>query len=212
MSDSSRNCECLERKHAEADAHAASIEALTHARDESVLLYRNQEYRANECQRRYVEAVTTTRVGVPNLARVAKARLGVNLPAVGGGELVVPLAPGTVVLAMAVVIVVMLAWIVKMASRRSRLASTEAKLRAAEADSHAAPRRDLRDGHGGGGERIGALQGRLRGGQGARQGRARRRDGGDEQAGDGDGGGGGGGEDGGCASGSRRGEVTQRRV
>ena len=132
--------ECLDRKHAEADAHAASIEALTQARDESVLLYRNQEYRANECQRRYVEAVTTTRVGVPNLAHLAKARLGLNVPAVastrvGGGELVVPLSPGTVVLAMTGVIVVMLAWIVKMASRRSRLASTEAKLRAAEADS-----------------------------------------------------------------------------
>ena len=76
----------------------ASIEALTTARDESVLLYRNQEYRANECQRRYIEAVTTTRVGVPNLARFANARLGVNLPAiaarrVGGGELVVPSRP-----------------------------------------------------------------------------------------------------------------------
>ena len=132
--------ECLERKHAEADAHAASIEALTTARDESVLLYRNQEYRANECQRRYIEAVTTTRVGVPNLARFANARLGVNLPAiaarrVGGGELVVPLSPGTVVLAMTGVIVVMLAWIARTAARRSRLASTEAKLRAAEADS-----------------------------------------------------------------------------
>ena len=131
--------ECLERKHAEADAHASSIEALTAARDESVLLYRNQEYRANECQRRYNEAVTTTRVGVPNLARVAKARLGVNLPAaarrVGGGELVVPLAPGTVVLAMAGVIVAMLAWIARNATRRSRLRATEAKLHAAEADS-----------------------------------------------------------------------------
>ena len=84
--------------------------------------------------------MTTTRVGVPNLARFANARLGVNLPAiaarrVGGGELVVPLSPGTVVLAMTGVIVVMLAWIVRTAARRSRLASTEAKLRAAEADS-----------------------------------------------------------------------------
>ena len=131
--------ECLERKHAEADAHARSVEALTIARDESVLLYRNQEYRASEIQKRYVEAVSTTRVGVPNLATFAKTRLGLDLPAsarrIGGGELVLPLAPSTVVVALLCAIVALLAWIGKLAADVSRHRAAERKLRATEKDA-----------------------------------------------------------------------------
>ena len=131
--------ECLERKHTEADAHARSVEALTVARDESVLLYRNQEYRASEIQKRYVEAVSTTRVGVPNLATFAKTRLRLDLPAsarrIGGGELVLPLAPSTVVVALLCAIVALLAWIGKLAADVSRHRAAERKLRATEKDA-----------------------------------------------------------------------------
>jgi hypothetical protein len=115
------------------------VEALTIARDESVLMYRNQEYRASEIQKRYVEAVSTTRVGVPNLATFAKTRLRLDLPAsarrIGGGELVLPLAPSTVVVALLCAIVALLAWIGKLAADVSRHRAAERKLRATEKDA-----------------------------------------------------------------------------